>query len=221
MLSGAQFLWARAGECAALCCIYWPFRPNLTTDDRTLAASTVKQASEAARRYALALFELAQDKGDLATAHKDLKTFSDMVKSSEDLQRLLDSPAFSREDKISALGELAKKAGLSDLVAKFLGAMAQNGRAKDVLGAQIAFDELYAKQRGVKRAVVRTAKQMSGAEQARIESILAKAVGGEVELSSEVDPSLIGGIQLRIGSQLVDASLAAKLDRMNTAMKGA
>ena len=95
--------------------------------------------------------------------------------------------------------------------------MAQNGRSGDILGAAVAFDELYAKQRGVKRAVVRTAKEMTGAERQRIESILAKAVGGEVELTSEVDASL----QLRIGSQLVDASLAAKLERMNTAMKGA
>jgi F-type H+-transporting ATPase subunit delta len=62
---------------------------------------------------------------------------------------------------------------------------------------------------------------MTGAERARIESLLAKLVGGEVELSSEVEPSLIGGIQLRIGSKLVDASVAAKLNRMNTAMKGA
>jgi F-type H+-transporting ATPase subunit delta len=62
---------------------------------------------------------------------------------------------------------------------------------------------------------------MSGAERARIESLLARLVGGEVEFSSEVDPSLIGGIQLRIGSKLVDASVAAKLNRMNTAMKGA
>ena len=101
------------------------------------------------------------------------------------------------------------------------GNSAQNGRARDIVDAQGAFDELYAKQRGVKRAVVRTAREMTGAERQRIEAILAKAVGGEVELTSEVDASLIGGIQLRIGSQLVDASLAAKLERMNTAMKGA
>ncbi|MBU0832751.1 MAG: ATP synthase F1 subunit delta, partial [Alphaproteobacteria bacterium] len=107
------------------------------------------------------------------------------------------------------------------LMANFVGVMATNGRTADIVPAQSAFDELYAKQRGVQRAVVRTAKVMTGAERARIESILAKAVGGEVELTSEVDPSLIGGIQLRIGSKLVDASISAKLERMNTAMKGA
>ena len=190
-------------------------------DDTTLAATKVTQASEAARRYASALFELAQDKGELADVHKDFQAFAELPKQSKDLAILLASPAFSAEQKMAGLAEVMKKAGVSGLLANFVGVMARNGRADDILGAQVAFDELYAKQRGVKRAVVRTAKEMSGAERQRIESILAKAVGGEVELSSEVDPSLIGGIQLRIGSQLVDASLAAKLDRMNTAMKGA
>ena len=190
-------------------------------DDTTLAATKVTQASEAARRYASALFELAQDKGELADVHKDFQAFAELPKQSKDLAILLASPAFSAEQKMAGLAEVMKKAGVSGLLANFVGVMARNGRADDILGAQVAFDELYAKQRGVKRAVVRTAKEMSGAERQRIESILAKAVGGEVELSSEVDPSLIGGIQLRIGSKLVDASLAAKLDRMNTAMKGA
>ena len=73
----------------------------------------------------------------------------------------------------------------------------------------------------MKGAVVRTARPMRDAERKRIEGMLAKIAGGEIELSSEVEPSLIGGIQLRIGSTLVDASVAAKLDKMNTAMKGA
>jgi len=192
-----------------------------TTDDRTLAASKVTQASEAARRYASALFDLAQDKGELASVHKDFQAFAKLPGEAKDLATLMASPAFSADEKVSGLSAIMKKAGFSGLLVNFVGVMARNGRSQDILGAQIAFDELYAKQRGVKRAVVRTAKEMSGAERQRIESILAKAVGGEVELSSEVDPSLIGGIQLRIGSQLVDASLAAKLDRMNTAMKGA
>jgi F-type H+-transporting ATPase subunit delta len=164
-------------------------------------------ANEAARRYASALFELAQDKGELANVYKDFKAFAEMVKGSEDLALLLDSPAFSREEKVKAAGELTAKAGLSDLFGKFVGTMAQNGRSGDILGAAIAFDELYAKQRGVKRALVRTAKEMTGAERQRIESILAKAVGGEVELTSEVDASLIGGIQLRIGSSSLTQAL--------------
>ncbi len=186
-----------------------------------MPASSVKQTSEAARRYATALFELSQDKGELAAVHKDFRSFVASIRASDDLNSLLDSPAFSRDVKISALKEVAKKAGYSKIFSNFLGVMATNGRSKDILGAEAAFDQLYAKQRGIQRAVVRTAKEMTGAERTRIETLLAKMVGGEVELSSEVDASLIGGIQLRIGSKLVDASVAAKLDRMNTAMKGA
>jgi F-type H+-transporting ATPase subunit delta len=209
MLSGAQFSWARAIRTQP-CLLFLGHSAHLNMDERPLAGSKMKHANEAARRYASALFDLAQDKGELANVFKDFNDFAEMADSSADLRLLLDAPAFSRDDKVKALGELAAKAGLGGLFAKFLGTMAQNGRSGDILGAGIAFDELYAKQRGVKRAVVRTAKEMSGAERQRIESILAK-----------VDPSLIGGIQLRIGSQLVDASLAAKLERMNTAMKGA
>lgn len=186
-----------------------------------MPASSVTQTSEAAQRYASALFELAQDKGALVAVYKDFRAFAESVRTSKDLTTLLNSPAFGRDVKVKALGEVAKKAGYSPIFGKFLGVMATNGRAKDILGAEVAFDQMYANQRGIKRAVVRTAKEMGGAERARIESLLAKLVGGEVELSSEVDPSLIGGIQLRIGSKLVDASVAAKLNRMNTAMKGA
>lgn len=198
-----------------------PAGPRNETDPKTLPASNVTQTSETAQRYARALFELAQEKGELATVHKDFSGFTSLVNASADLRKLLDSPAFGRDTKVAALGALAQKAGYSALFANFLGVMATNGRARDILGAEAAFDRLYAQQRGVQRALVRTAKEMTGAEKARIESLLARLVGGEVELASEVDASLIGGIQLRLGSKLVDASVARKLERMNTAMKGA
>jgi F-type H+-transporting ATPase subunit delta len=186
-----------------------------------LPAPNAIQTSETARRYAQALFDLAQEQGQLAAVHKDFSAFVAAARASGDLHKLLVSPAFPRDAKVSALGAVAAKAGYSALFAKFLGMIASNGRARDIPGAQLAFDRLYARQRGVQRAVVRTAQEMTGAEKARIESLLARLVGGEVELTSEVDASLIGGIQLRLGSKLVDASVARKLDRMNTAMKGA
>jgi len=90
-----------------------------------------------------------------------------------------------------------------------------------LIGAASHFDTLYADERGVKRAVARTAKDMTAAQRAKLEQVLAKAVGSDVELETEVDAALVGGIQLQIGSTLIDASVASKLDRMNTAMKGA
>ncbi len=186
-----------------------------------MAASSGNTASEAARRYAGALFNLATEKNQLKDVASDLENLSGLIEGSDDLQRLLASPAFSREDKVKALQAIAEAAGLGELVSGFLGTVATNGRAGDLPGALSHFDELYAKHRGVKRAVARTATAMSAEQRERLEGILAKAVGSDVELETEVDPALVGGIQLRIGSQLIDASVATKLDRMNIAMKGA
>lgn len=186
-----------------------------------MAAASATTASEAARRYAGALFDLAKEKGELATIAGDLKTVESLAAESADLTRLLESPAFAREDKVKALVAVSEQAGLSKTATSFVGTMAQNGRARDLVGAAKYFDELYAKERGVKRAVARTATEMNADQRARLEQVLAKAVGSDVELETEVDEALVGGIQLRIGSTLIDASVAAKLDRMNTAMKGA
>ncbi|MEO0714668.1 MAG: F0F1 ATP synthase subunit delta [Pseudomonadota bacterium] len=186
-----------------------------------MAASSASTVTEAARRYASALFDLAKDKAALEAVREDFSAFAKLVRESAELKRLIESPAFTREDKTAALGDVAKKAGIHQLLANFVGVMATNGRARDLLSAQTAFDALYAKQRGVKRAVARTAKPMTDTQRANVEALLAKTAGGGVELTEEVDPALIGGLQLRIGSKLIDASIATKLDRMNTAMKGA
>ena len=184
-------------------------------------AQITSTTSESARRYAKALFDLAQEKGVLADVHRDFAEFTGMISENKDLARLIASPTYSRDEKTTALQNIATSANLPGLLKNFLGVMASNGRAIDIPATQTAFDTLYAEQRGVQRAIARTAKPMDADQQKRIESILAKAVGGDVELTTEVDPDLIGGIQLRIGSKLIDASLKAKLDRMNTAMKGA
>lgn len=179
------------------------------------------QSSETARRYATALFELAQDKGALADVHNALTRFGQTITGSKDLSRLIASPLFSRADKAATLTQVAERADMPALVVRFLGTVAANGRAAILPDVISAFDVLYARQRGVQRAIARTATELTEGQRARIEAILAKSHGGDVELATEVDPDLVGGIQLRIGSTLIDASLRAKLDRLNTAMKGA
>ncbi len=211
----------RKGAPRAQFLLVLPGFPALQLTDVELAASSANTASEAARRYAGALFDLAKDKGELPKIAADLKTIEALAGDSKDLHLLLVSPAFSRESKVKALVAVADKAGLSKTATGFIGTMAQNGRSSDLIGAARHFDTLYAKERGVKRAVARTAKDMTADQRKRLEQVLAKAVGSDVELETEVDPALVGGIQLRIGSTLIDASIAAKLDRMNTAMKGA
>ncbi|MEM7766845.1 MAG: ATP synthase F1 subunit delta [Pseudomonadota bacterium] len=186
-----------------------------------MAKASLSAASEAAQRYASALFELAQDKGQLADIHRDFSAFAALVRENAELSALVSSPAYGRAEKTAALTEVAKEAGVSPLLVNFIGVVAQNGRSRELHGTQRAFDTLYANQRGVRRATVRTAKPMSDSQRSRMTDILAKTVGSNVEITEEVDAALIGGVQLQIGSKLVDASIASKLDRMNAAMKGA
>ncbi len=199
----------------------WSYFSGRSTPNRRMEALAQALTSEAARRYASALFDLAQSGGQLSAVQSAFAGFAKTVAGNDDLSSLIASPLFKREDKAATLTKLAEKADLPALLVKFLGTMALNGRAADLPAAQAAFETLYDKQRGVERAVVRTAKEMTPAQRERLSGIIAKSVGGEVELTTEVDADLIGGVQLRIGSKLVDASLKAKLERMNTAMKGA
>ncbi len=200
---------------------FTPRASALNRRKKVLAAASASPANETARRYASALFDLAKEKGELERVDTDLASFAKMAKDSEDLTRLLESPAFSRDEKTKALKAIAEKAGLVKTVASFLATMATNGRSNEIVGAAGHFDELYVKHRGVKRAIARTAEEMTAPQRQKLEAVLAKAVGSDVELETEVVPGLIGGIQLRVGSTLIDASVASKLERMNTAMKGA
>ncbi|MEL7545402.1 MAG: ATP synthase F1 subunit delta [Pseudomonadota bacterium] len=177
--------------------------------------------SDVAKRYAEAVFELALAKDELSAVDSDLKSVRSMAEESDDLMLLLDSPAFQKEDKVTGLVEVARKAGLSTIVVNFIGTMAQNGRASDLLGAAIAFDTLYTKHQGIQRAVAITAHEMNSTQAAQLKDILGESIGSDIELETQIDPDLIGGIQLRIGSKLIDASIATKLNRMNMAMKGA
>ena len=186
-----------------------------------MAASSATTDSQVASRYAGALFDLAKEKKALEAVAADLSAFAGLASESADLTAMLSSPVTPTEAKAAALAAIGEAAGFSDLAKGFIGTMAANGRASDVLGAIKAFDTLYADHRGIRRAVARTATKMSADQRKRLEGVLAKAFGSDVELETEVDSDLIGGIQLRVGSTLIDASVATKLDRMNTAMKGA
>lgn len=177
--------------------------------------------NEAARRYASALFALAQEGGALESVRGGLKVIAAAIAESADLRAFLAAPMYRLEEKSAALTGLAGKLGVPDMVVKFVGTMARNGRSRDLAAAIGAFEELYMRQRGIKRATVRTAVALSDEQRSRLNGVVARHVGGEIELNEEVEPGLVGGIQLRVGSQLVDASLRAKLERLNAAMKGA
>lgn len=179
------------------------------------------KATDAGQRYAQSLFELTIENGSLQKVEADLKSLKAMVADSADLRRLIASPAFSAEDKGKGLVAVAVKAGFDMLTTKFLGLVASNGRAGDLLGAISAFVELSAKHRGVVTAEVVSAAPLSPVQLKGVQSALASALGKTPEVSSRVDPSLLGGLKVRVGSRLFDASLRSKLDSLKFALKRA
>ncbi|MBQ1559385.1 MULTISPECIES: F0F1 ATP synthase subunit delta [Caulobacter] len=179
------------------------------------------KATDAGQRYAQSLFELTIENGNLAKVEADLKSLKAMIADSADLRRLIDSPAFSAEDKGKGLVAVAVKAGFDMLTTKFLGLVAANGRTADLLGAISAFVELSAKHRGVVTAEVVSAAPLSSVQLKGVQTALAQALGKTPEVSTRVDPSLLGGLKVRVGSRLFDASLRSKLDSLKFALKRA
>jgi F-type H+-transporting ATPase subunit delta len=179
------------------------------------------KTTDVGQRYAQALFDLAQDQNALAAVEGELKTLSAALAESADLRRLVDSPAFSAEDKGRGLVAVAAKAGIGGLTAKFLGLLAANGRARD-LGAVInSFHQLSAAYRGVVTAEVVTAIPLTAAQAKGIAAALRQSLGKEPEISTRVDPAILGGLKVRVGSRLFDASLKSKLDSLKFALKRA
>jgi len=179
------------------------------------------KATDAGQRYAQSLFELTIENGNLAKVEADLKSLKAMIADSADLRRLIESPAFSAEDKGKGLVAVAVKAKFDMLTTKFLGLVASNGRTGDLRGAISAFVELSAKHRGVVTAEVVSAAPLSATQLKSVQTALAQALGKTPEVSTRVDPSLLGGLKVRVGSRLFDASPRSKLDSLKFALKRA
>ena len=172
-------------------------------------------------RYAHAVFDLAKQSGRLAAVESDLRSFKTMRRESSDLSRLLVSPAFSAEDKTKALLAIAEAARFDDITRKFLGLMAQNRRAAQIGPAIASFEALAAAERGVVSAEVTTAVKLTAAQESGLKAALRQALGKDPEIDTLVDPAILGGLKVRVGSRLYDASLRSKLDSLRFALKRA
>ena len=182
---------------------------------------SVLQVSEAATRYASALLDLASEQNVVPQVEAELNSFGAALDASADLKGALSAPTVSAEDKTAVVKAVSEKMGMSPLVANFLGVVADNRRAGELAGMVRAFRDLSAAKRGVTRASVVSAHELTPAQVKELEDLVASVSGGEVSMDVRVDPELIAGFQLKIGSRLIDASVKSKLDRMNLAMKGA
>lgn len=173
-----------------------------------------------AGRYASALFSLARDEQSTDRVAAALKTFDDLIAESPDLQRLVRSPVFSAEAQTRALGALLDKAGISGVAANFIKLVAVKRRLFAIREMIVDYNKLYDSHRGVARAEVTSAAALSNEHVAALKEALKAVTGGKnVEISANVDPSIIGGLVVRLGSRMVDGSLKTKLNAIRTRMK--
>ena len=174
-----------------------------------------------AGRYARALFDLAKEQGSLDQVADDLRTMAGFLAESPELKRTLPSPMVPTAVKIGTLKALGERAGFAALTVKFLGVVATQSRL-DVLGSIIdAFLEQVAEFKGEMTAQVVSAQPMSDEQVAAVKDVVAAAMGKTVRLEAAVDPSLLAGMIVRVGSRMVDASLKTKLRNLELAMRGA
>jgi len=177
--------------------------------------------NEIADRYAKALFDLADENKQLDVVADDLRTLSSLIDSSDDLRRMVRSPVISRADQGAAMGAVVEKAKLSDLTSRFVAYAAASRRLAAIKPIAQAYLTELAKRRGEVSAEVSSAKPLSKEQVAAVEEALKKAVGGKIAVSQKVDPSLIGGLIVKVGSRMIDTSVASQLQRLKLAMKGA
>jgi len=173
-----------------------------------------------AKRYANALFELAQDGGAVDLVSADLAALRRATEASPDLQRLVRSPVFSAEDQTKALQAILEKMGANALTTKFVLLLAKKRRLRVLTQIMAAYEHLIATSRGETEAEVTAARSLSDAEIGELKSVLKARLGKEPRLHAKVDPTLLGGLVVKVGSRMIDSSLRTKLDGLRAAMKG-
>lgn len=179
------------------------------------------RTTEVGERYAQALFDLADETGALEAVRADLKSLRAAWGESADLRRLATSPVIAAEDQQKGLVAIADKARFNGVTRNFLGLLAQNGRSRDLTAVIAGFDILYAKKTGVVAAEVISAQPLTTAQLTHIRGTLLKALGKAPEVTARVDPAILGGLKVKVGSKLFDASLKTRLDQMKFALKRA
>jgi F-type H+-transporting ATPase subunit delta len=172
-------------------------------------------------RYATALFELARDERSIDAVKADLDKFDAMLADSADLKRLVRSPVFGATEQSKALSAVLEKAGISGISANFLKVLTANRRLFAVSDVIRAFRALVAKFKGEASADVTVAEPLSDKNLDALKVALKAVSGKDVTLHVKVDPSIIGGLVVKLGSRMVDSSLRTKLNSIKHAMKEA
>jgi len=173
-----------------------------------------------ALRYATAVFELAAEERAIDSLAADLASLKSLLQTSPELARLVRSPLFSREDQAKGMQAVLEKAGCGPLARKLVLLLAQKRRLFALADVIRAVEQLLARQRGEIAAEVTSARALSTAEADELKQLLKSRLGREPRLELTVDPSLLGGLRLKLGSRMIDSSLRTKLEGLRAAMKG-
>ena len=176
--------------------------------------------ASAAGRYASALFDLATEQRQVVEVEAGLVKFQALLDGSSDLMRLVKSPAFSADDQTRAIKAILAKAGIGGLAANFLQLIARNRRLFSAPDMIRSFRALSARARGEVQAEVASAFPLDAKQLAELTDTLRASVGGkQVQVTTTVDPSLLGGLVVKMGSRMVDSSLRTKLVSLKTRLK--
>ncbi|MGQ3672399.1 F0F1 ATP synthase subunit delta [Xanthobacter sp. TB0136] len=172
-----------------------------------------------AGRYATALFELAEAAGAIDTVKADLDRLSAMIAESADLTRLVKSPVFTADEQLKAISAILDKAEIAGLAGNFVKLVAKNRRLFGLPGMIADYAALVAAHRGEVTAQVTAAAPLNDEQLAALKDTLAQKTGKDVHLDVTVDPSILGGLIVKLGSRMVDASLKTRLNSIRHAMK--
>lgn len=194
--------------------------PNILNATRPFDVATDEPImASVAGRYASALFELAEEQRQLAEVEQDLIEFQKLLDDSEDLRRLVRSPVFSSDEQLAAISAVLERVGIGGLAANFLKLAARNRRLFAVSDMIRAFRTMCAKARGEVEADVASAFPLKDDQMKALKDALRASVGKDVQINLRVDPALLGGLVVKIGSRMIDSSLRTKLNSLKIRMK--
>ena len=179
----------------------------------------VSISSGIAERYAVAAFDLARDGGDIELLAADIDALAVALQVSDDFAELIHSPIYTRSQQGDAVAAIAKKMKLSATVTNLLRLMASNRRLFVLPQLLALIRSLIAEDKGEVTADVTAASAMSKAQQEKLASSLKKSIGKDVKINMAVDEKLIGGLIVKVGSKMIDTSIASKLANLQNAMK--
>jgi F-type H+-transporting ATPase subunit delta len=181
--------------------------------DRTSSVSGV------AERYASALFDLAREDSSIEGIERALAALQGLIDESQDLRRLVESPVFSAEEQERAIGAVADRLGGPNLIGNFLRLLARNRRLFALPGAIRAFSEMAAQHRGEVTAEVTSAHALSAEHVSELKRALKEKLGKDVALHARVNPAILGGLIVKVGSRMIDTSLRTRLMTVKTRLK--